>query len=377
VLAELANQLKQSLGILHKQDIQAVSQFYRASPSKRQDTTDLGDRNLVESEGDDGAVRGTTQESAIAPFTAPFTTAAIASNPAPPTNLPNIQLGDDCAAIPDGDGYLLFAAEGMMPFLVETEPWFAGWCAVMVNVSDIYAMGGRPIAVVDTLWSQSLEQSQALFEGMRAAAATYGIPIVGGHTNCHSDYTALSVAILGRATQLISSFTAQEGDRLLVAIDLRGRSHPSYPFWNAATDADPVRLRQDLELLPTLAERGLCDTGKDVSMGGIVGNLLMLLETSGCGAVLNLDAMPRPADVPFEKWLVSFPSYGFLLSVRPEHVAAVQQAFGDRHITCQDIGEICTIPHLILQMQTESTLFWDLSQNPLTGFAPSPAPSPL
>lgn len=335
MLAELANQLKQALGILHKQDIQAVSQFYRAaSAPEGQDVTE-------------------TEE----------------------VNLPGTRLGDDCAAIADGEGYLLFAAEGMMPFLVEQEPWFAGWCAVMVNVSDIYAMGGRPIAVVDTLWSQSIEQSQALFAGMRAAAAAYGIPIVGGHTNCHSAYTALSVAILGRADRLISSFTAREGDRLLLAIDLRGKPHPRYPFWNAATDADPAQLRQDLELLPTLAERGLCDTGKDVSMGGLIGTLLMLLETSGCGAILNLDAVPRPADLAFEKWLVSFPSYGFLLSVRPEHVAAVQQVFGDRHLTCQDIGEICAAPHLILQTQTESTVFWDLSQQSLTGFTPNTTPA--
>ena len=33
-------------------------------------------------------------------------------------------------------------AEGMLPQFVETDPWFAGWSAVMVNVSDIYAMGG-------------------------------------------------------------------------------------------------------------------------------------------------------------------------------------------------------------------------------------------
>lgn len=331
MLAELATQLKQSLGILHKQDIQAVSQFYRtAIGSEGQDLTEPGDANL-----------------------------------------PATRLGDDCAAIADGEGYLLFAAEGIMPFLVEQEPWFAGWCAVMVNVSDIYAMGGRPIAVVDTLWSESLEQSQALFAGMQAAATAYGIPIVGGHTNCHSSYTALSVAILGRADQLISSFTARAGDRLLLAIDLRGKPHPTYPFWNAATDADPAQLRQDLELLPTLAERGLCDTGKDVSMSGLIGTLLLLLEMSGCGAVLNLDTVPRPADLPLEKWLVSFPSYGFLLSVRPEHVAAVQQVFGDRHLTCQDIGEITATRHLTLQTQTESTGFWDLSQNPLTGFAPS------
>jgi uncharacterized protein len=312
----LAQHLKRSLGIVHKQDIQAIAKF-------------------LSSDGD-------------------------------------ILLGDDCAAIPDGDSYLLLATEGMMPFLVESDPWFAGWSAVMVNVSDIYAMGGRPIAVVDTLWSQDAQIGQSLLAGMEAAARAYRVPIVGGHTNGHSEYNALSVAILGRADSLISSFQARAGDRLLMAIDLRGAAHPRYPFWNAATTTDPARLRGDLELLPLLAARGLCAAGKDISMGGIIGTTLMLLETSGCGAVLDLDRVPRPLEVPLEQWLISFPSYGFLLSVESDRVWEVQQLFGDRQIVCAEIGEVQDHRQLILKSLAESTVFWDFTQESLTGFGGCP-----
>jgi AIR synthase-related protein len=282
-----------------------------------------------------------------------------------------VRLGDDCAAIPDGDGYLLLAAEGMMPFFVENDPWFAGWSAVMVNVSDVYSMGGRPIAMVDTLWSQSAERSQSLIDGMKAAAAVYQVPIVGGHTNCHSVYDALSVAILGRAKRLLTSFSATPGDRLLMTVDFRGQSHPRYPFWNASTDADPARLRADLDLLPQLAESGLCNTAKDISNGGVIGTALMLLETSGCGAVIDLDAVIPPPDISLDWWLTCFPSYGFLLSVRPEQVEKVQQQFGDRHLTCQIIGEIQPTTQLVLHAQGESVVFWDFAKQSLTGFSPA------
>jgi selenophosphate synthetase-related protein len=66
-----------------------------------------------------------------------------------------VAVGDDCAAIPDGDGFLLLAIEGFMNEFVAGDPWFAGWCSVMVNVSDVAAMGGRPIAVVDAIWAAS------------------------------------------------------------------------------------------------------------------------------------------------------------------------------------------------------------------------------
>ena len=281
-----------------------------------------------------------------------------------------ILLGDDCAAIPDGDGYLLLAAEGMLPIFVDTDPWFAGWSAIMVNVSDIYAMGGKAIAVVDTLWSDRLD-NKALWAGMKAASEAYNVPIVGGHTNCHSPYKALSVAILGRAKQLISSFKAQPGDLLLVAVDLQGTSHPQYNFWNAATTASPVQLRENLAILPHLAENGLCDAGKDISMGGIIGTLLMLLETSNCGAVLNLDAIPCPKELSLERWLVSFPSYGFLLSVRPDNVAAVKSCFRKHSLVCEVVGEVQQDQKLILTSATESVVFWNLSTQPLTGFSNS------
>jgi hypothetical protein len=319
MLAELVEHLRQSLGILHKQDIQYTGKS-------------LG---LLDH--------------------------------------PNILLGDDCAAIPDGDRYLLLAAEGLLPAFVETDPWFAGWCAVMVNVSDIYAMGGRPTAIVDTVWSPDPQTAEPLFAGMKAAASAYQVPIVGGHTNHRSTYTALSVAILGQATHLLTSFDAQPGDQLMMAVDLRGVAHPKYPFWNAATDADPEKLRGDLEILPTITESGLCKAGKDISMGGVIGTLLMLLETSECGAIVWLEQIPTPSNIPLEKWLLNFPSYGFLLSVPSIHVGEVQQLFYNRDLICAVIGEVNTSSQLQLQHRQEASIFWDFTQHPLTGWSRSQA----
>lgn len=317
-LRELAAELRRSLGILHKQDIQTAADR-------------LGTH-----------VRSTTQQP--------------------------ILIGDDCAAIPDGNGYLLLAAEGMWPTLVETDPWFAGWCAVMVNVSDIYAMGGRPIAVVDTIWSQSAASIDPLWQGMVAASQAFNVPIVGGHTSCHSPYTALSVAILGRAQRLITSFSAQPGDVLLHVTDMQGHMHPQYPFWNAATNCERDRLQANLDLLPALAESGLCDTGKDISMGGIVGTTLMLLETSNCGAVLDLGAIAPPPQVDLLPWLLSFPSYGYLLSVRPEAVAQIQPQFHSRGLLCEPVGRMTEGQTLTLKLGEATLCFWDFATEALTGF---------
>ena len=321
MLKELAQRLRQSLGIEQKQDIQTIA-------------------TMLE--------RWQSPQSGASP----------------------ILLGDDCAAITDAQGYLLLAAEGMWPTLVKTEPWFAGWCSVLVNVSDIYAMGGRPLAVVDALWSRTTPHATALWEGMIAASQAFNVPIVGGHSNCHSPYDALSVAILGRATTLITSFDAQVGDRLLLLANLHGKPHPRYPFWDAATQADPKRLQAQLNLLPHLAEAGLCQAGKDVSMGGILGTTLMLMETSACGAVLDLSAIPCPASLNLEQWLLSFPSCGFLLSVKPTAVTTIQSLAQDLDLVCEPIGTVIEGSTLTLMDTQESVMFWDLAQDPLTGFNP-------
>src|SRR5471032_1044647 len=101
-------------------------------------------------------------------------------------------------------------------------PRFAGYCGVMVNVSDICAMGGRPIAVVDALWSRGADGANPMLEGLASASSRYGVPIVGGHSNSRCERGQLAVAILGRAKALLSSFAARPGDTLMMAIDLRG-----------------------------------------------------------------------------------------------------------------------------------------------------------
>ncbi|WP_077000657.1 sll0787 family AIR synthase-like protein [Variovorax sp. KK3] len=292
------------------------------------------------------------------------------------TAVPN---GDDCAALPlPGGGYQLLAIEGLMPDFVQQQPWFAGYSAVMVNLSDVAAMGGRPVAVVDALWSSAgSADAGRVIEGMQAACRQYGVPLVGGHTNLHSATPQLAVAVLGRAERLISSFAARPDDRLLMAVDLRGAWEGDAPFWNASTRAPAPRLQADLALLAELAEEGLCDAGKDISMAGALGTLLMLLECSGRGARVRLDALPVPpqaagwrgwtdpapaAQAARLRWLSAFPSYGFVLSVRPEQVAAVTRRFANRDIACADIGEVTAGTRFDVSLHGATEALWDLSR---------------
>jgi selenophosphate synthetase-related protein len=125
-------------------------------------------------------------------------------------------------------------------------------------------------------------------------------------------------------------------------------------------------LRADVELLPALAESELCRAAKDISMGGLAGTALMLLECSDLGAIIDLDAVPRPPGAPLARWLSSFPSYGFLLAAPPAKVEAACRLFHRRGIACAEIG-VCDSTGLVrFAVGGEPpALFWDLRQEPL------------
>jgi AIR synthase-related protein len=278
--------------------------------------------------------------------------------------------GDDTAVIPHGKEYLLFAAEGMRPEFVAKDPWFAGYCSLMVNLNDIAAMGGRPWAVVDTLFLGDGANDQVI-AGMAAASAAFGVPIVGGHTSAVSGPTQLSVAVLGRAEKLISGHAARPGQVLLAAVDLCGSFRGAGGNFNAATNSSPNKLRAQLSLLPELAEAGLVGAGKDISMAGICGTLLMLLETSGVGAFLDLECVPAPGDVDPLRWLTAFPSFGFLLAVDPEAASRVCARFDAVGVACTRVGGITEGQRLELVVQSQRVTYWDLAERPLTGFGAS------
>lgn len=283
---------------------------------------------------------------------------------------PGCDNGDDCAAIPRGEGYSLLAMEGFINRFVADDPWFAGWCGLMVNLSDIAAMGGKPLAVVNAVWSASPEQARRMMQGMAAASRTYQVPIVGGHTNLRSEQPQLAVAVLGETRHVLRASAAQAGQQLIAAIDLRGAWRGPWLNWDAATRADPAGLRTSMGLLPLLAEQGLAQAAKDISQAGLLGTLVMMLESAQAGARVNLDAIPRPAQTDWRQWLCAFPSFGYLLTARPRHAESVLAHFRTCGIGAAVIGEITDSPQLWVRHETRQHCFWDLGNMPLTGIRP-------
>ena len=280
--------------------------------------------------------------------------------------------GDDAAVIPWGDEYLLVAADGMMTGLLVNEPYAAGKASVMVTVNDIYSMGGRPIGMVNVLASGDETQRRRIVEGIEKGCRKLQVPMLGGHLHPDSpvDCPALSVTIIGHAKKLLRSHLAAAGDRLVLAVDLDGRAGcRSVVSWDANSGKSPEALRHRLEALPRVAESEAAFAAKDVSNAGILGTAAIMLENSGKGADIDLDAIPRPDSLTLEQWLLCFQSFGFILSVPPENIDRVFSIFSERGITVAAIGGVREGNVVDIHKNGISATLFDFSQDVITGIS--------
>lgn len=278
--------------------------------------------------------------------------------------------GEDAAVIDDGDEVMLLAADGIWSKLMEADPEWAGYCAVLVNVHDIAAMGGWPVAMVDVLSVNSQEIADAVLRGMRKGIEKFNVPIIGGHLHPDTPYSALDVAILGKARKdaVILSSTAKPGEVVIAAADMDGKAHPSFKInFDSTSFKDRRTLLTQLGAMQELGEAGLVKAGKDISNPGMLGTLGMLLETSKAGAVVDLDSIPIPEGLDLLSWLKMYPGMGFVVTTRPENADKVLKIFQRRGLTPAVIGKVVEERKLTIDSGNQQTVLFDLAKECVTG----------
>jgi putative methanogenesis marker protein 2 len=282
--------------------------------------------------------------------------------------------GEDAAVIRHDDQALLLAADGIWSKLMEADPQWAGYCSVLVNIHDIAAMGGRPLALVDVLSLSDEGIREHVTAGMLQACSQFNVPIVGGHLHPDTPYSVIDVAILGiaRLDSVIYSHTAGAGDAVIAAIDLDGRVHPSCALnWDSVTMKAPERVRAQIRVLQEIGEAHLVTAGKDISNPGVIGTLGMLLEMSGKGAVIELDAIPRPDlaahGIGFEQWVRMYPGMGFVLTAKPKQVSEVVHRFASVGMTARAIGHLNGDRNLCIEYGGEQVSVFDLKRESVMG----------
>ncbi len=137
-------------------------------------------------------------------------------------------IGDDSAVIDSGNNLTLVSTdlllEGIHFNLIYTPLKHLGYKAVVRAISDIYAMNGTPGQVLIALGLStkfSVEQVDALYEGISLACEKYGVDLVGGDTT--SSLTGLTIGVTGIGTveknNLVRRDSARVNDLICVTGD--------------------------------------------------------------------------------------------------------------------------------------------------------------
>lgn len=213
-------------------------------------------------------------------------------------------VGDDCALLTPKPGMQLAISCDMLVsgthFFADTDPRELGHKSLAVNLSDLAAMGARPVAFTLAL---SLPAPDAAWlgpfaEGMFALADRHDCELIGGDTT--RGPLNICVTVFGEVPigQALRRDTAQAGDDIWIS-GILGEARLALAGLRSELPLDPTELAAASERLHSPAPRvelgmalaGIAHAAIDVS-DGLTGDLKHILNRSGLGATLNIDALP-------------------------------------------------------------------------------------
>lgn len=199
--------------------------------------------------------------------------------------------GDDAAVVAaPADGNWLVAADMLLEgrhFEVATaSPRLIGRKALAVNLSDIAAMAGRPVAAFVTVAHHrgyGPAFAEEVHAGLAELAAEFGVVVAGGDTNVWDGPLVVSVTLLGEVVggRAVTRSGAKPGDRVFVTGPLGGSlaSGRHLTFRPRVAEALALHAAVDLHAMIDVSDGLLADLGH-------------ICEESGVGMILVAESMP-------------------------------------------------------------------------------------
>ena len=219
-------------------------------------------------------------------------------------------IGDDAAVLrPPAGADLVWTADALVEDVHfrwrTTDARSLGHKALAVNLSDLNAMGAKPLGFLLTLGLPAATDPAALdafLRGLLATARSAGCPLVGGDT-VSAPLWSLSISAVGSVPRgaALCRGGARVGDRILVTGTLGGAAL-GFALMEAGLLRGPAerrfvvrqqRPRPPLGVGPRLARSGLATAAVDLS-DGLERDLSHVLRESRVGAEIWLDALPFP-----------------------------------------------------------------------------------
>ncbi len=181
------------------------------------------------------------------------------------------------------------------------DPFEYGQIAATNALSDVYAMGGRPITAMNVLGipadKVSPDAIAAILRGGADKTQEAGCSLVGGHTiRSPEPIYGLSVTGIVHPSRILSNATARPGDWLILTKPL-GTGIATTAIKRGLASRNLARsvvdiMRQINFAGADLAEAGVVQTATDVTGFGLIGHLGNIVRASGVGAEIFARQLP-------------------------------------------------------------------------------------
>ena len=221
----------------------------------------------------------------------------------PPVTDPNLLVGvatrDDAAVYRISDDVALIQTLDFFPPIVDDSYWY-GAIAVANSLSDVYAMGGRPIVAMNILcWPPDIDKSllTLVMRGGFDKASEAGVLIVGGHSiQDQEPKYGLSVTGVVTPGEQVSNIGAEPGDVLVLTKPIgTGIITTAAKAQNASQEvidlaiSTMARLNRDASEAMIAVGAHSCT---DVTGFGLLGHLRGMVDGSQVTAVINASSVP-------------------------------------------------------------------------------------
>ncbi len=224
------------------------------------------------------------------------------------------QTRDDAAVYDLGHGQALISTTDFFTPIVD-DPFDFGYIAAANALSDIYAMGGRPVLALAILgWpveQLSPDIAATVLKGGQAACETAQVPLAGGHSiDSPEPFFGLAVNGLVSTTQLKTNSGAQVGDRLYLTKPLGTGIVSTAQKRGQAKQADVALITAQMKQLNTigleLAQHEGVHAMTDVTGFGLLGHLIELCEAAQLSASLDVARIPSLDQAILEPYLEAY-----------------------------------------------------------------------